>query len=125
MNKKLIAFTIIILVLATIVLIFPLNLTRLFDDKTEEESKLKCEEGYILSASPGLVYGKDSGYCRIDKEWKDFKTCKSDDECKQDGYTCVSKDLNTKENERDFRCIPLDNYGLSCWCTINKPCICY
>jgi len=61
-------------------------------------------------------------YCKLNKEWDDFKECKKESDC-GGGYQCISKELGDV-NLKDFRCVPLANYQFSCFCSPDNKCVC-
>ncbi len=75
-----------------------------------QNNSQKCPEGYVWSPFPGLLPEgvERQYYCKIDKEWNDFKECTSDNDCTE-GEACMSP-----TNDKDFRCVPLKHYITDC-----------
>lgn len=81
----------------------------------------KCGEGYTLTQSP--IYSPTvQYYCKINKDWSDFKTCNKESDCEV-GYYCLSKYILDKKPS-DFRCIPTAHYQMDCGCDIDGSCWC-
>ena len=80
------------------------------------DDKCVCPSGYVKSLVPWLT-PEDEYYCKINKEWEDFKPCSKQTDC-QEGEFCSSR----YPEPIDFRCKP-PSFKTDGWCNINGDCL--
>ena len=89
------------------------------------DTNCQCPEGYVKGGQAGnpAPGSEPISYCRIDKEWNEFDSCQTDDDCSQE-ESCIAQYPEQREEPSDFRCINFDEYQLDCYCEPDKGCVC-
>jgi hypothetical protein len=84
--------------------------------KEETNNQDECPAGYVRTVQSGLPPpGISPGYyCKIDKNWTDFKACNKQSDCSS-GETCFSDAQH--EIEKDFRCVDATHWWTDTGCS--------
>ena len=88
------------------------------EDIEDPSQPAECSSGYTYTQSSFPSPMGANYYCKINKEFDDFISCLSDSECESE-ESCVAR-MDTE----DYRCVPLANYQMSCYCQPNQGCVC-
>lgn len=122
MSKKFIISVIIVIVAF---LVFDVYMTDIvifgMPISSQKDSTMECPYGYTYTQVSSS--NAESGYyCKRNITWYGLKRCNSDIDCNKDeGYYCRSR----IDYERDYRCVPMRDYYMTCSCTPGKGCVCF